>query len=682
MPPYPIVPSEPDVFSPTVSTSSFASSPHSRSVPRSGDPLVAISSQDAPTRPDVVAGPRRVRNSLDEFSPLLSFDRGAPRPTPSSNFVSPPDENDPRPTFASDPRSTGFGFPPPRLTPSHSPFDHLEGTSKEHSPRPFDPVVGGSSLTSTLRRARDLSKSGSQTLRGPSASLPITPCRVDLARRSASAFSPTIVAPASSTWPLGSSSIARSLGNVSEQGSTPTRATVQEGVLLIDNELRGLQPEPLMTRYVLVEGVDRNSHDHDFRQHVINPCLDLSLKRCFTSRLRSDGIVVLVFSDVRDAALAVDRVMSGDTRTSSGLAARCIERDAFEQLYDLPTSNPLLSRSQGVVVSALSGAAHLPTFNPLPLVSCYGDIRTFRQAGDRLFVVEYFDDRCADKVSSALDGKESAGWRFSCSFEPTVARYDSILSYAVPSLHLSSPQFGPESPVKTSAPSASCAGSPSSSFRLAPLGPTPPRSYPRAPRRRPKLPPAYGIVRDDQIPAGNVIRYEKIENGSEVRTTLMLKNIPNKLNDQAVMKFITDVVGNAFDFFYLRTDYTTDCNVGYGFVNFTSMSALLEFCKKRLGTRWNLCHSDKLCILSFANIQGKASLVNHFRNSSVLDQDESRRPKLFVTSGLNAGQPEPFPTCDDPVRKMRSALNATNVGLFPSQKPVFKIAQALESLDL
>lgn len=103
--------------------------------------------------------------------------------------------------------------------------------------------------------------------------------------------------------------------------------------------------------------------------------------------------------------------------------------------------------------------------------------------------------------------------------------------------------------------------------------------------------------------------------------------------------------------------------------------------------------------------QGKASLINHFKNSSVLDQDESRRPKLFVTSGPNAGQPETFPgtlsfflncallprshcfhllvtVCDDPVRKMRSALNAANVGLFPSQKPVFKIAQAFQGMNL
>lgn len=40
-----------------------------------------------------------------------------------------------------------------------------------------------------------------------------------------------------------------------------------------------------------------------------------------------------------------------------------------------------------------------------------------------------------------------------------------------------------------------------------------------------------------------------------------------------------------------------------GFCNFTSTAALLAFAKARLGTRWNLCASDKLCVLSYANIQ-------------------------------------------------------------------------------
>lgn len=65
-----------------------------------------------------------------------------------------------------------------------------------------------------------------------------------------------------------------------------------------------------------------------------------------------------------------------------------------------------------------------------------------------------------------------------------------------------------------------------------------------------------------------------------------------------------------------------------GFVNFTSMSSLLAFCKQRLGTRWNKCNSDKLCILSFANIQ--VSFAFWLRPINLADQTFVRiRVKLL-----------------------------------------------------
>lgn len=34
-----------------------------------------------------------------------------------------------------------------------------------------------------------------------------------------------------------------------------------------------------------------------------------------------------------------------------------------------------------------------------------------------------------------------------------------------------------------------------------------------------------------------------------------------------------------------------------GFVNFLNVDALLKFAKSRLGTRWNLYSSDKICVV-------------------------------------------------------------------------------------
>ncbi|RUO96344.1 hypothetical protein BC936DRAFT_142182 [Jimgerdemannia flammicorona] len=57
----------------------------------------------------------------------------------------------------------------------------------------------------------------------------------------------------------------------------------------------------------------------------------------------------------------------------------------------------------------------------------------------------------------------------------------------------------------------------------------------------------------------------------------------------------------------------------------------------------NRFNSDKRCTLSYANIQGKLALIEKFRNSNVMDEELSYRPKIFYTNGPLAGEEEPFP---------------------------------------
>lgn len=64
---------------------------------------------------------------------------------------------------------------------------------------------------------------------------------------------------------------------------------------------------------------------------------------------------------------------------------------------------------------------------------------------------------------------------------------------------------------------------------------------------------------------------------------------------------------------------------GYGFVNFSSTAALLQFASEKMGRRWNLFSSEKVLQLSFANVQSKAALVKKFRDSPVMLQQEEYR---------------------------------------------------------
>ncbi|KAK1756242.1 RNA recognition motif 2-domain-containing protein [Echria macrotheca] len=166
----------------------------------------------------------------------------------------------------------------------------------------------------------------------------------------------------------------------------------------------------------------------------------------------------------------------------------------------------------------------------------------------------------------------------------------------------------------------------------------------------------------------NQVDVNRIRDGIDVRTTIMLRNIPNKVN-QAMLKDIVDQSSwGKYDFMYLRIDFANDCNVGYAFINFVDPLHIIDFVNARANQRWNCFKSDKVAEVSYATIQGKDCLVQKFRNSSVMLEAPHYRPKLYYTCNGPmpelAGQEEPFPEPDNQSKMKRSCENAEHVGLF------------------
>lgn len=58
-----------------------------------------------------------------------------------------------------------------------------------------------------------------------------------------------------------------------------------------------------------------------------------------------------------------------------------------------------------------------------------------------------------------------------------------------------------------------------------------------------------------------------------------------------------------YDFLYLRFDFQSGSNCGFGFVNFLTPDALVKFWSAKLGTLWDAQNSRKLVMGGFANIQ-------------------------------------------------------------------------------
>ncbi|KAK5942152.1 hypothetical protein PMZ80_006107 [Knufia obscura] len=169
---------------------------------------------------------------------------------------------------------------------------------------------------------------------------------------------------------------------------------------------------------------------------------------------------------------------------------------------------------------------------------------------------------------------------------------------------------------------------------------------------------------------GNVVDIMKIMLGQDVRTTIMLRNIPNRVDQSGLKKLLDETSFGQFDFMYLRIDFANNCNVGYAFINFVDPMAIVPFAKARAGQKWNLFQSDKIAEISYATIQGKDCLVQKFRNSSVMMENPSFRPKLYrVGNGEDAGLEEDFPAPDNAAKLKRSCDNAEHVGLYIPESP-------------
>lgn len=76
-----------------------------------------------------------------------------------------------------------------------------------------------------------------------------------------------------------------------------------------------------------------------------------------------------------------------------------------------------------------------------------------------------------------------------------------------------------------------------------------------------------------------------------------------------------DGVVSAYDFVYLPIDFQNRCNLGYAFVNFTSAKATLKLYQDFHKQRWEVFNSRKICEITYARVQGRRSLEDHFRNS-------------------------------------------------------------------
>ena len=107
------------------------------------------------------------------------------------------------------------------------------------------------------------------------------------------------------------------------------------------------------------------------------------------------------------------------------------------------------------------------------------------------------------------------------------------------------------------------------------------------------------------------------------RSTVMIKNIPNKFNQEYILNIINQNFRGTFDIFVLPTDINKLKNFGYAFINFTSSYYIPYFYFLFNGKMWFGTNSKKICELAFSKVQGKEALLEHYPSKIVFNNNEA-----------------------------------------------------------
>jgi hypothetical protein len=80
----------------------------------------------------------------------------------------------------------------------------------------------------------------------------------------------------------------------------------------------------------------------------------------------------------------------------------------------------------------------------------------------------------------------------------------------------------------------------------------------------------------------------------EKRTTIMIRNIPNKYNIASLVEEINKDFKNKYDVIYLPVDKSNNCNLGFAFINFLDSMYIIHFYDEFRGKKWQKFNSDKV----------------------------------------------------------------------------------------
>ena len=109
----------------------------------------------------------------------------------------------------------------------------------------------------------------------------------------------------------------------------------------------------------------------------------------------------------------------------------------------------------------------------------------------------------------------------------------------------------------------------------------------------------------------------KILGKEDTRTTMMIKNIPNKFTTEMIKSILSYNFNFTYDVLIIPTDTKKIKNFGYGFINFINSYYIPYFYYMFNGKNWSGSNSQKICEITYSKIQGKNQLIKHYPNKMI-----------------------------------------------------------------
>lgn len=144
-------------------------------------------------------------------------------------------------------------------------------------------------------------------------------------------------------------------------------------------------------------------------------------------------------------------------------------------------------------------------------------------------------------------------------------------------------------------------------------------------------------------------------------TTLMVRNIPNMYTRSMLMEELDSLnFQGEYDFIYLPMDKSTQWNVGYAFVNFSSPSVAMRCAKEMTSYTFKRYDhgSGKVAQISIAHIQGLQRNLDYYSNTAVqCARIQTYRP-LVLTSKSQHQQQESYESPRKPAHRRRRRVRS------------------------